>query len=99
MAENKLLPCPFCGGETALNVGKIRFYDGIFPKKYELRVSAEIKCTKCRMSSGEFTACIDIDAETAQTTKSIYETDQVKAMTKRWNRRADNEQSSAGTIR
>jgi len=92
MKETELKRCPFCGGEAVLNVGKIRFYDGIFPRKYELRVSAEIKCTECSMSSGGFTAYIDIDAETAQTTKSIYETDQVKTMTERWNRRADNEQ-------
>ena len=89
----KLRKCPFCGGEAELNVGKISFYDGIFPAKYELRVSAEIECTKCRMSGGEFTAYINIDAETAQTTKSLYDTDQVKTMTKRWNRRTDNEQN------
>ena len=90
MKEIELKPCPFCGGEAVLEVESISFCEGTFPRKYELRVLAVIKCTKCHISGGEFNAYIDIDAKTAQTEKSIYETEQVKIMAKRWNRRADN---------
>ena len=93
--KTELNPCPFCGGAAVLYVGEISFYNKIFPTKYGLRVSTEIQCTKCRFSSGRFTAHIDIDAKTAQTTKSIYETDAVRIMAKRWNRRADDEQREA----
>lgn len=95
MKEIELKPCPFCGGKAVLEVESINFCEGTFPKKYELRVLTVIKCTKCRLPCQEFNAYIDIDAKTAQTEKSIYETEEVKTMTKRWNRRADD--GSAGT--
>jgi hypothetical protein len=90
MKEIELKPCPFCGGEAVLKVESISFCEGTFPKKYELRVLTVIKCPKCRLAGEEFNVYIDIDAKTAQTEKSIYETEQVKIMAKRWNRRADN---------
>ena len=95
MKETELKPCPFCGGKAELDVGKIRFYDEIFPTNYQLRVSVKIQCTKCHFSEGEYTACIDIDPETAQTKNTLSETLAVKKITKRWNRRADDEQRDA----
>jgi hypothetical protein len=95
MKETELKPCPFCGGKAELNIGKIGLYDGIYPAKYQLRVGVAIKCTKCRMSEGEYTAAIDLDHEKVELKWSIYETAAVKALFKRWNRRADNEQREA----
>ena len=91
MSETELKPCPFCGGEAKLNIGKISLYDGIYPTKYELRVSVAIKCTQCYMSEGEYTAAIDIDHDKIELKQSIYETKTVRSLYARWNRRVDNE--------
>lgn len=95
MKVTELKPCPFCGGEAELKIGDIRLYDGIYPTKYQLRVGVAVKCTKCRMSEGEYTASIDLDHEKVELKMSIYETAAVKSLFKRWNRRADYEQREA----
>lgn len=94
MKETELKPCPFCGGEAELVTKRIGFYENLGAlraERYELRVSVEIRCSKCHMSEGEFASCIGINPDTAETRHSVYETISVERMARRWNRRVDDE--------
>ena len=73
--QNKLKPCPFCGGEV---VDSIDVDDSVSP--YNLKFT--IKCTNC--NGGRTTSLRMIDASFDKIVLAIKQT------VDGWNRRADN---------
>ena len=99
MKQNKLKPCPFCGGEAKLKTSKCHIAANLFQTKYFVRVGTEIKCTECGMSCYE--GMTDFVYDCSKNHKDIYlkeslfETKTVRKARKRWNRRAEDERREA----
>lgn len=99
MKETELKPCPFCGSEAKLKTSKRCIATDFYRVKYLVCVATEIKCTECGMSCGE--TMTDFVYDYSENHKDIYlkeslfETETVRKVRERWNRRADNEQREA----
>ena len=86
MAEIKLKPCPFCGGNPTLR----RCSTGT--KGYKFTASYEVKCDKCRMAQTQtFETVFDLELNG----ELVLEKDGRKEAIEAWNRRAEDGKEKA----
>ena len=82
MQETELKPCPFCGGKAEIRRCRVYLDDAL-----------QAHCTQCSVSMPKE----PINHLLYTEGKEIYVTEEmaIERTTKRWNRRADNEQREA----
>lgn len=98
MSQNKLEPCPFCGGDVAFERAFMAepTVESFKPRETrELKIflsqAFHIKCKSCGFETRDFSVRLEIDRANLSL-KGCFE-EEVAHVRNRWNRRADNGKS------
>lgn len=81
--ENKLKPCPFCGGKAYIRQKGIRFFGQNFKGWKKERRGFYVQCGRCKARGGVFTATVIRSPNLEDTDKEMLQ----EGATRLWNTR------------